>query len=106
MRVASPSRLRSSLIPSLFSVVERGRLRKNGFSYFDSHGLGLSSSGLNEQRGSLAFDLGAAWVEDASAKLGNWFCSDFEKVRPALPTKLLTAHPHRMIVAITQSARC
>jgi len=80
LRVASPSRLRSSLIPSLFSVVERGRLRKNGFSYFDSHGLGLSSSGLNEQRGSLAFDLGAAWVEDASAKLGNWFCSDFEKV--------------------------
>ena len=32
-------------------VAEGGRLRKNGFSYFDSHGLGLASSGINEMRG-------------------------------------------------------
>jgi len=59
---------------------EGGRLRKNGFCYFESHGLGLTSSGLTESRGTFAFELGAAKVADEGAKLGNWFASDFEKV--------------------------
>ena len=28
----------------------------------------------------MSFQLGAAWVKDDSAKLGNWFCNDFEKI--------------------------
>lgn len=42
---------------------EVGRLRKNGFPYFASHGMGLTSSGLAEgesERGGLAYELGAA----------------------------------------------
>ena len=41
---------------------EGGRLRKNGFCYFESHGLGPPSSGLTESRGTFAFELGAAKV--------------------------------------------
>jgi len=61
-------------------AAEVGRFRKNGFCYFESHGLGLTSSGLSEQRGTIAFELGVAKVADESAKLGNWFLNDFEKI--------------------------
>ena len=66
---------------------EYSRIRKNGFAYVESHGLGISSGGITEattedQTKSLAYELGTLLVEDASAKLGNWFAADFEKVKP------------------------
>jgi len=75
---------------------EYSRLRKNAFPYADSHGLGISSGGIAENTvtnqdkdgdgkvdntsHSLAYQLGTALPEDSSAKLGNWFLTDIEKI--------------------------
>lgn len=72
---------------------ERRPLR---FPYGDSHGLGVTSGGIAEAVAEdgdpdaavgaaatdkdLAYELGNLMVTDASAKLGNWWNSDFEKV--------------------------
>jgi hypothetical protein len=62
---------------------EWARFRKNKFPYGPSHGLGVSSGGLKEgleEHGSLAYELGPALTDDASAKLGNWYANDIEKI--------------------------
>jgi hypothetical protein len=62
---------------------EWARFRKNKFPYGPSHGLSVSSGGLREgldAHGSLAYELGPALSDDASAKLGNWYANDIEKI--------------------------
>eukprot|EP00455_Lapot_gusevi_P000327 TRINITY_DN10154_c0_g1_i4.p1 TRINITY_DN10154_c0_g1~~TRINITY_DN10154_c0_g1_i4.p1 ORF type:complete len:430 (+),score=76.09 TRINITY_DN10154_c0_g1_i4:181-1470(+) len=62
-------------------IMEYGRLRKNGFPYADSHGMCVSGGGVEEGlkvHGSLAYELNLP--EDATAKLGNWYCTDIEKI--------------------------
>merc|ERR1719498_398683 len=61
---------------------EYSRFRKNAFSYADSHGLGVSSGGVEESfhmRGRKEYEQGTRFV-DKSARLENWFCTDIEKV--------------------------
>eukprot|EP00966_Prymnesium_polylepis_P301126 6957999-Prymnesium_polylepis.1 len=42
--------------------------------------MGLTSGGLSEEVGSHKYEMGVLSVGDDSAKLGNWWASDFEKI--------------------------
>ena len=59
---------------------ETARVRSNRFPYQASHGISLSSSGLCEERESPLFEAGAALPVDGEAKVGNWHCTDIEKI--------------------------
>lgn len=73
---------------------EFSRFRKNDFCYFPVHGLGISSGGVMEATGAVqepktklehaatnvAFEMGGCLVLDPTAKLGNWLCTDIEKI--------------------------
>ncbi len=60
---------------------EYSRVRKNGFPYANSHGMSVTTGGVEEGlsvHGTLAFELGLP--SDGDAKLGNWFITDIEKI--------------------------
>jgi len=62
---------------------EFSRFRKNDFPYLDSHGMSLSSGGVvegSDAYGGLLYELGVSCAVDGTAKVGNWFASDFEKI--------------------------
>jgi hypothetical protein len=76
------------------STVEETRIRTNAFSYDNEHGLGLCGS-THRSRDELDLralrpvkllpranedKLGELVVNDAGAKVGNWFCNDLDKI--------------------------
>jgi hypothetical protein len=77
---------------------EYSRFRSNAFAYLDSHGLSISTGGIaegSESHKNLAYEMGVALAIDDSAKLGNWFASDFEKIlRDAVALNPASAAEH------------
>mmetsp|Transcript_28719 Transcript_28719/g.72210 ORF Transcript_28719/g.72210 Transcript_28719/m.72210 type:complete len:754 (+) Transcript_28719:55-2316(+) len=68
------------LVARPVASAEWSRLRKNAFPYADSHGMGISSGGIEEAGSGLLHELGTAAPTDEGAKMGNWLCNDIEKV--------------------------
>ena len=55
---------------------EKSRFRQNKFPYADSHGISVSSGGAELRVGASTRDL----TKSGSAKLGNWWLTDIEKI--------------------------